>query len=81
MITKYVSDIANQSGITLSSITLVDGHAYGRPETYLLQMFTKNRLTTALIFQSDLDELRQGKGSARLASKISSALRTLQLKH
>jgi hypothetical protein len=81
MLTKYVSDLANQFGIKLSSITLVDGQPYGRPDTYLLQMFTKNRLTTALIYQSDLDDLKQGVESNLLTSKISSALASIQIKY
>ncbi len=79
MLSKYVSDLATQSGITLSSITLVDGQAYGRQDTYLLQMFAKNRLTTALIYQSDLDDLKQGNGLNQLANKINSALSSLHV--
>ena len=79
MLTKYVSNLANQYGIKLSSITLVDGQLYGRPDTYLLKMFIKNRLTTALIYQSDLDDLKQGIKPIQLEGKISSALTNIRL--
>jgi hypothetical protein len=81
MLSKYVADLADQIGIKLSSIELVDGQSYGRPDTYLLQIFAKNRLTTALIYQSDLDDLKQGIESSRITSKISSALAKIQIKH
>ena len=79
MLTKYVSDLANQSGINLSSILLVDGQSYGQPDTYLLQMFSKNRLTTTLIYQSDLDDLKQGT-KPNLESKIITALSKLRIR-
>jgi hypothetical protein len=79
MITKYVYDLADQSGIKLTCITLVDGSSYGLPDTFLLQMFKKNRLTTALIYQSELDELEQGIQSNLLTNKINSALATITL--
>jgi hypothetical protein len=80
MLMKFVSDLADQSGIKLSSITLVDGRSYGLPDTYLLQMFKKNRLTTALIYQSELDDLEQGIQSDLLENRITSALASIYIK-
>ena len=79
MIEKYVSDIAIQMGMKLSKVSLVDGRPLGCLDVYLLNISTKERIVSALIFQADLENLEKGICSDRLEVRMRSALSRLKL--
>lgn len=79
MINKYVSGIAGQIGMKLSKVTLVDGRPLGCSDTYLLNMSAKERIVSAIIYRTDLENLEKGVGCKRLEIRIRSALSRLKL--
>lgn len=79
MIQEYVTDIAAQMGIRLSRITIVEGRDVGCLSVHLLHIFSSDQLVSALVHQSELDNLLNNSGCERLERKIRSALMRLQM--
>jgi hypothetical protein len=79
MIEKYVSDIAIQMGMKLSKVSLVDGQPLGCLDVHLLNMSTKERIVSALIFKTDLENLENGISSDRLEVRMRAALSRLKV--
>ena len=79
MIREYASDLAAQLGITLSSVTIVEGRRIGCSDSHLLHLTAVGQKVSALIHQSELDELYNGYYCGRLELKIHSALSRLKL--
>jgi hypothetical protein len=79
MIEEYVTDLAKQMGISLSRVSTVEGSKVGCLDMHLLNMSSKGKTVSALIFKSELDELVNGKQDDRLELKVRSALGRLIL--
>ena len=79
MIDKYVSKLAIQMGMNLSKVSLVDGKPLGCRDVSLLNMSSRERLVSALIFKDDLENLEKGDCCDRLEGRIRSALSRLQM--
>jgi hypothetical protein len=79
MIEEFVTDIATQLGIDLTSVSLVDGHLLGCNDAHLLNMTSKGHVVSALVFKADVENLRRGVGCDRLEIMIRAALSRLQL--
>jgi hypothetical protein len=79
MIKEYVSDIAEQMGISSVEVSLVEGSTVGCVDTHLLQISFKNQMVSALVYQSELDNLLKGIKSDRLDLKIRAALERLKI--
>jgi hypothetical protein len=77
MIKEYVSDIANQTGIKLSRLSLIDGSRLGCLGVHLLAMSTKEQRVDALVYQTDLDNLEKGSNCDALEVRIRNALSRL----
>jgi hypothetical protein len=76
---KVVFDIAAHVGVKLSHITITEGKDVGCLDTHLLTLHTeKNKQAHVLVYQSDIDALKQNKAIKRLEKKISSALSTVK---
>lgn len=80
MIQAYVTDLAEKMGISLSRISVVEGRNVGCLSVHLLHLGTNDRLVSALIHQSELDDLQNDIGCDRLELKIRSALSRLEVK-
>lgn len=78
MIQAYVGDIAAQMGIVLSKITVVDGRDVGCLSVHLLHISSSGRQVSALVHQSELDDLFLYTVCDRLEVKIRSALSRLE---
>jgi hypothetical protein len=79
MIKEYVTDIANQAGMPLSKISVIEGQAIGFLDVHLLHMTTKGHTVSALVYESELNNLYNGLPCERLDIKIRSALSRLKL--
>lgn len=79
MIKKYVSDISEQMGIKLSRISLIDGRPLGCIDVQMLNLSAEGHVVSALIFQADIDNLKQGNRSDSLEVRIRVSLSRLQL--
>lgn len=58
MIHKFVSDISTQLGIKLSKVSLIDGQHLGCIDAQLLKMSAKGHTVGALVFQADIEKLK-----------------------
>lgn len=79
MLTEMVNDIASQVGLQLSKVSLVEGQRLGCTDTCLLNMGSKGHIVSALIYQTDIDNLKNGTDVDRLELRIRAALSRLQV--
>ncbi len=80
MIYKYVYDLARQMGISLTRMSVVDCRSVGCLGVHLLHFGTNHKLVSALVHQSDLDDLKNDICCDRLELKIRVALSRLEMK-
>ena len=78
MIREYAADLAAQTGIKLSRVSVVEGHRIGCLDVHLLHLAADGQLVSAFVYQSELDKLQVGESCERLESRIRSALSGLQ---
>ena len=79
MLTEMVNDLAAQVGLQLSKVSLVEGDRLGCTDTCLLNMSAKGHIVSALIYQTDIDNLKQGINIDRLELRIRAALSRLHV--
>jgi translation initiation factor 6 (eIF-6) len=79
MIQEYAADLAAQMGIKLSRISVMEGRNVGCLDAYLLHLGTNGRLVSALVYQSELDNLKSGFDCDQLEVKIRAALSRLNM--
>lgn len=79
MINKFVSALATQIGMKLPKVSLVDGLPLGCRDTFLLNISAKERLVSAIIYRTELENLENGLSCDRLELRVRSALSRLQL--
>lgn len=80
MIRDYVTNLAEQSGITLSEIRIIEGREVGCCDVHLLYLSHGKHLVSALLYQSDIDALLSDSCCKRLDKRLHKAfsrLRTL----
>lgn len=75
---KYISDLASQMGIELSSISLVERVSGGRLDTHSLMMSSKGCNVSTILYQTDLELMKSGSSCDRLELRIQQALSRLQ---
>ena len=78
MIEEYVSGIAAQMGIALPDISVINGRDTGCYRIYILNMGSEHKQVSALVHQSELNELEEGLSCERLEFKIRSVLARLK---
>lgn len=79
-ITTVVHEIAEQMGLLalkVSEVTLTDGERIGCRDAFLLNITAHGRLTSSLIYRSDLDDINQGSVNDRMEIRIRNALAKL----
>lgn len=79
MIEKYVSELAEQMGMKLSKIYLVEGKLVGCLDSHTLMMSSKGCNVSTIIYQTDLEHLKQGNGCSHLEANIREKLSRLQI--
>lgn len=77
MIETYVESLAGQMGIQLSKISVVEGREVGCLDVHLLHMHVGGQRVSALVYQSEMDELLRESACERLEIKIRTALARL----
>jgi hypothetical protein len=78
MLREYTERLAEQSGIQLSSVSVIEGRKVGCSDGHLLHLISDGNLISALVQQSELEELQSGSNCKRLEIKIKGALSRLQ---
>jgi hypothetical protein len=79
MLRDYTAMLAEQSGIQLTSVSVIEGRKVGCSDGHLLHLIADGNLISALVHQSELEELQSGSHCDRLEKKIKTALSRLQL--
>jgi hypothetical protein len=79
MIQEFVTDLAAQMGMKLSRVSVDEGREVGCMDAYLLKLSSGRQMVSALVFQSEMDNLQSGTACERLDTKIRAALSRLQL--
>ena len=79
MIKEFANELAEQTGIQLSRVSVVEGRRIGCLDVHLLHLGSDGQLVSALVYQSELDELQNSSCCERLELKIRSALSRLQM--
>jgi hypothetical protein len=77
MIQRYAQSLAGQMGIQLINTTVVEGREVGCLDVHLLHMFVSDQRVSALVYQSEMDELQREGSCERLDIKIRAALARL----
>jgi hypothetical protein len=78
MDSKLVSDIAEQMGIKLSKVHLIDGKTVGCKDFHNLLIVAKGCEVGTLIYQEDLTHFKKYGECNRLETKIRESLSRLQ---
>jgi hypothetical protein len=78
MIRDLAVDLAARRGIRLSNISLIDGRQAGCLDADVLDLATDDHIVSALVYQSDIFELRQKFSCVRLEERIGGALTRLE---
>ena len=79
MIKEYAAGLAAQVGIKLSRVSVVEGRRVGCLDVHLLHLDAEGQRVSALVYQSELDELQSRSCCERLELKIRAALSRLQM--
>lgn len=79
MIISYAAGLAEQVGIKLSRVSVVEGRRVGCLDMHLLHLAADGQRVSALVSQSELDELQSRSCCERLELKIRAALSRLQV--
>lgn len=79
MIREYTSKLAEQSGIQLSGVSVIEGRKVGCDNAHLLQLVADGHLISALVQQSELEELQNSSYCERLEIKIKDALSRMHI--
>jgi hypothetical protein len=79
MIKESVTDIANQAGMSLSMISVIEGQTIGFLDVHFLHIATKGHTVSTLVYESELNNLNNSLPCERLETKIRSALSRLRL--
>jgi hypothetical protein len=79
MIKEYIEDLAAQMGVHISKISVVEGESIGCSDVLLLHLSSGCQLVNALVYQSDLEDLKKGSSCDRLEVRIRIALSRLHL--
>lgn len=79
MIKEYATDLAAQAGIRLSRVSMIEGRRVGCLDVHLLHLSADGQRVSALVYQSELDELQCRSCCERLELKIRAALLRLQM--
>jgi hypothetical protein len=80
MIEEYVSNLAESMNIPLTSICISNVNPIpGSPDIHLLKLSSGEFISTALLWQSDLDGLQSGFNCDLLEKKVRIALEKLQI--
>ncbi|MBK5274208.1 MAG: hypothetical protein JJE30_04060 [Desulfuromonadales bacterium] len=77
MIHDYIKNLADQMGIELSRVEVVDGQDVGCNDVSLLKLTTKGRMASALVYQTDIKIMQNGNDCDLLELKIRAALSRL----
>ena len=81
MVSEYVISFANQIGVKLTDVRLVEGRTVGCIDVYLLHMVANNRQTSMLVYQSDLDALQNGLCVTNLDNRLNTVLQDIKRLH
>lgn len=79
MIKSYIHDLALQAGVQLSDVSVNDGRAVGVSDAYLVHLSSNGQRVSTLVYEDDLDSLRKGLHTERMALRIRNALSRLKL--
>jgi len=79
MIREYAAELAAQMGIRLSRVSIVDGKLLGCRDSHLLQLYSDGQMESALIYQSELEDLQKGIRRDRFEARIRAALSRLNI--
>jgi hypothetical protein len=79
MIEEFVSGISTKMGINLSRITLIHGESLGCHDAHLLNISSEGHVVSALVFQADIENLKNGCGCDSLEVRMRTALSRLQM--
>jgi len=77
MIKKFVTEQAQIKGMKISDVTLVNGQCLGCRDMHLLNIIADGVLTSALVHQSDIDDIQRGDYCGRLEITVNNALSRL----
>jgi hypothetical protein len=78
MVKEYAFTLAEQMGITLSRVAIIDGRLLGCRDSHLVQFHSEGKMESALIYQREIDALLEGVHPERLESRIRTALSRLK---
>jgi hypothetical protein len=79
VVRKFATNIAEQMGIQLSKVSVIDGRDVGCLDVYLVYLHADEHRVSALAYQSDLDNLHSEFRCDRLEVKLRAALSQLEL--
>jgi hypothetical protein len=79
MIKEYATSLAEQMGIQLSRVSVIDGKLLGCRDSHLLQLYSDDQMESALVYQREIEALHEGISRERLEFRIRTALSRLQL--
>lgn len=79
MIQSYVTDLATQMGLPAVQVSVIEGDRVGCLDVYLIHIVAEGHKVSSLIYQSDLNCIRDGENCERLEAKIWSVLQRLKL--
>jgi hypothetical protein len=79
MIHDYVKNVAAQIGMSLSRVEIVNGQDVGCLDVSLVKITTKGHTVRTLVYQADIDNLKNGNECDLLKLKILAALSRLKM--
>ena len=79
MIKEYATSLAEQMGIKLSRVSVIDGKLLGCRDSHLLQLYSDDRMESVLVYQREIEALHEGISRERLELRIRTALSHLQI--
>lgn len=79
MIREYAATLAAQMGIELTRVSVVDGKLLGCRDSHLVKLYSNGQMESALIYQSEFEDLQKGIRRDRFEARIRAALSRLKI--
>lgn len=70
MIVEYVRELAAQSGVSLTKISVINGKTMGCLDSHLVYLYAGGLMVSTIVYQSEVENLQNGISCDGLETRI-----------
>jgi len=77
ILNNLARSLASDAGLRLTKITIEEGEPLGCQDAWILDMIKGKKMASVLIYQTELNKLRQGLNADQMVNRIKSGIARL----